>query len=597
MTSTYDPAVGNPADPARSPVKRGRLLYLPRTMLDDPAYSIGLTDLDFDLLRFRHDFEYWAVKCVHILDKVTKRKVPFVLNSPQRRLLAMLEEDRRGNRPIRVIMLKARQWGGSTLVQIYFAWLQIIHLPNWHSLICAHVKDSAANIRSMFTRLLQEYPPEYWTEDSKPELRPFEKMENTRVIPSRGCRLTVCSSENQEATRGQDYSLAHLSEVAFWKDSVKHRPSDLIRSVVAGIDRAPLTAVVMESTANGAGNYFHSEWQRAVDGKSDKRPFFVPWYEIERYRERVDDEQAMLASLDDYECWLKDECRCSLEAIQWYRNKRREYPDHRSMMAEYPSSPSEAFTATDRSVFAPEGVEALLGMSGRLTARRGEIDRRHNGLTTFNPSSTGSLKMWTPPHPGHSYTAALDIGGRTVTADYSVLSVLDTTDGRLPEVVAQWRGHIDHDILARKAVDIASHYNQALLVVESNSWESASEGNGQYILRTIDDSYPHIYRRRAADGSDRWIPGFHTNVRTKAMIINHLISLVRDGGYIERDPDACAELSVYEQRPDGSFGAKEGCHDDILMSRAIALWVAACERYSSSCRQLSAADLSALLSQ
>ncbi|MDE6378473.1 MAG: hypothetical protein K2K72_06995, partial [Duncaniella sp.] len=54
----YDPLTGNPADSRRRCVSRGRDLYLPQAMIDDPKYSVGLTDLDFDLLRFRHDFEF-----------------------------------------------------------------------------------------------------------------------------------------------------------------------------------------------------------------------------------------------------------------------------------------------------------------------------------------------------------------------------------------------------------------------------------------------------------------------------------------------------------------------------------------------------------
>ena len=44
-----------------------------------------------------------------------------------------------------------------------------------------------------------------------------------------------------------------------------------------------MTLVVMESTADGVGSFFHEEWGRACCGKSDKRPVFVPWHEIARY--------------------------------------------------------------------------------------------------------------------------------------------------------------------------------------------------------------------------------------------------------------------------------------------------------------------------
>ncbi|MDD7759520.1 MAG: hypothetical protein PT955_01790, partial [Bacteroidales bacterium] len=46
---------------------------------------------------------------------------------------------------------------------------------------------------------------------------------------------------------------------------------------------------------------------------------------------------------------------------------------------------------------------------------------------------------------------------------------------------------------------------------------------------------------------------------------------VRDLRYIERDNDAINEHLAYERKPNGSFGAKEGHHDDILMTRCIAL--------------------------
>jgi len=54
--------------------------------------------------------------------------------------------------------------------------------------------------------------------------------------------------------------------------------------------------------------------------------------------------------------------------------------------------------------------------------------------------------------------------------------------------------------------------------------------------------------------------------------------MVRDGAYIERCNEACNELATYEQLPNGSYAAKAGCHDDILMTRAIALYVASTTR-------------------
>ena len=144
--------------------------------------------------------------------------------------------------------------------------------------------------------------------------------------------------------------------------------------------------------------------------------------------------------------------------------------------------------------------------------------------------------------------------------------------------MAQWRGHIDHDILTWKSAQIARWYANALLVIESNTLESSNGGeNSLYTLSQLNGVYHNLYRRpRLAQASDTLESriGFHTNRATKSLIITNLIAFVRDGGYVEHCNEACNELTTYEQLPNGSYAAKIGNHDDILMTRAIALYVA-----------------------
>ena len=80
-----------------------------------------------------------------------------------------------------------------------------------------------------------------------------------------------------------------MSEVAFWRSSASHDPNDIIRSIAGSVALASHTILVIESTANGVGNYFHTEWLRAEAGVSDKTAIFVPWYEYGIYTLPVDD--------------------------------------------------------------------------------------------------------------------------------------------------------------------------------------------------------------------------------------------------------------------------------------------------------------------
>jgi hypothetical protein len=188
------------------------------------------------------------------------------------------------------------------------------------------------------------------------------------------------------------------------------------------------------------------------------------------------------------------------------------------------------------------------------------------------------LKIWRDAQPELEYVVAMDIGGRSANADWSVIAVLSRE--AKPQVVAQWRGHIDHDLLAAEAIRIAHYYNNALLVIESNTFETESGGadNNLSVIAQMARSYSNLYTRTVTDRltatiSDRI--GFHTNRRTKPVLINSLIAAVRDGSYVERDTEACNEFATYEQLPNGAYAAKLGKHDDILMTRALALHIIA----------------------
>lgn len=541
--------------------------FVPRSMTEDPRYPTVAADaIGWKKLRCEHDFEYWCATCCTIKHKLQGKDVSFILNRPQRRVAGILEAQRRAGKPLRLIMLKSRQWGGSTVVQTYMAWIQSCHCRNWHSLICAQVKDTSSGIRGMYTKLLDNYPEEMWTGDEPPRFRPYERSGNVREIAGRGCRVTVSSIENQDSVRGSDFAMVHLSETAFWKSTPSHSPSDLVRAICSGVGYVPMTLIVMESTANGTGNYFHNEWLRCKSGKGDKTAVFVPWYEIEMYRLRCDDAERVASELTPYERMLWDEHGCDLEQINWYRHMLRGYATHDQMMAEFPTTDTEAFTASGTDLFSKKAVERL--REGCFIGKRGELsaDGRR-----FCEDERGELLVWTPPEAEGEYIVAVDIGGRTVRADWSVAAVV-RTDGERPEVVAQWRGHIDHDILADKVGALAGWYNDALLVVESNSLES---GQGMYVLERLRSHYSNLYRRESGGGTRT---GFHTNRSTKEMVVTGLMAAVRDGSYVERDSRACDEMLTYEQASDGSYAAKPGNHDDILMTRAIALYVASSRR-------------------
>ena len=552
---------------------------VPRAVVEShPDYaSLGLVEQE--RLRISEDFEFWCARCVTIRDKWSGRIVPLVLNRPQRRLVAVLEEQRQAGLPIRAIILKARQWGGSTLVQMYMAWMQLVRHLGWNSLICSHNLMSSRNIKRMYNMLLQHYPRELLNEEQA-RLR-FTKLEgqpNVQQLEGRECLVLTCTARNEDASRGYDISMAHLSEVAYWQESTMHSPDDVARSVCGSVIIKPESVIVLESTADGVGSYFHDEWLRAEMGRSDKVPVFVPWHEIAIYTMPVDDAAALWQEMDDYERKLWRD-GCTLSQINWYHHKRREYREHSMMMAEYPTTATEAFVASGSNPFASEHLDDLEEGCRLAPVLVGDIqadgtaglEARKN--VRLVRASNGLLRVWELPQQGGPvrtrYLVVVDVGGRSSKSDYSVIAVWRIAQLSSPAaIVAQWRGHIDHDELAWKAMQLALHYNHALLVVESNTLtnEAARAGESDYILKSVYSIYSNVYQR----GKGKL--GFHTNVKTKREAITALIRATRCGSYIERDREAVNEMRDFEER-NGRYGARDGKHDDILMTHAIGLLV------------------------
>lgn len=568
--------------------------------------------------RCRHDFAFWAITCATIKNKDGGPDIHFRLNRPQVKVLAMLEKMRLENKPIRMIILKARQWGGSTLVQIYMAWIQLVLKENWNSAIVAHLNSASLNIRAMYMRLIAAYPPQM-LDLKKPTplaLSPFNTSRVDYTITQgrkqvRKSVISVGSMQSPDTVRSFDIALVHFSEVGLWKKTEGKSPEDTIQAVTASVLDEPLTLIVMESTAKGENNLFHKEWLDAKQGLSDKMPAFISWFEIPKYQKPFDSP----ADMFNFALWIVKNRRnerqpssreepgaylwklwdmgASLEAINWYVAKRKSYRSHDMMASEYPSDDIEAFAHSGRPIFDKYKVE-LLRASCRSPKFLGEIHGNDVvGLAAldnlrFIPDTQGLLRIWDMPDRSfkhrNRYVVAVDVGGRSDKADYSVILVLDRwfrTQGEGDVVVAEWHGHIRHDFLAWKMVQIAAFYCDALLVVESNTFETRdndTEGeHTPFILDQIGNAYRNMYTREASPENIRlgrarkW--GFQTNVHTKAMIIDNLIAVISDGLYTEREEAVLQEYNVYERDDRGGMNAAEGYHDDRLMARAIGLYV------------------------
>lgn len=582
-----------------------------------------------------------------IVDKEEGTVIPFFLNYPQRKLLEKQEEMRLARKPIRIVMPKARQFGGSTETQLYMKWMQDFKHKRWNSAIMAHQTAASIRIRAMYDLALENQPG--WTVEYKGrhlKSAPFKGSTADFIVKTnadeqvRDSVTTIASYENYDASRSANLKMAHLSEVAYWKETEQKKPEGVLSSLNGTIGNRRDTIIVMESSGRVVGDFFYNMYQEAKDPNipSAWEPLFIPFFFIELYREELDNRwesiftnktpwlkveqtDGYIDKATEFAQWLydnKDNPNCpegyretgkffwqlwqkgaSFEAINWYRNKRNEFRTHSYFATEFPGDDVECFMAAGNLIFNKYSVDAMKEKMKRPPIFVGNIiGEEEKGFEAIRTARLTEdiydgqiLRIWQHPDGlkvNDRYVVSVDIGGRSQKSDFTVMTVIDRFPlmfGEKPKVVARWRGHIRHDLLAWKAAQLAHYYNDALLVIEKNTADTKKarlEEEGDHsgtIIDEIADYYDNLYiGRTEVDKVKQTITniyGFHTNVQTKEQVIDNYISYIEDELYEEPDEQAYVELLIYERKEDGTMGNVDGKnnHDDIVMSTGIGLWV------------------------
>lgn len=594
----------------------GQDIYLPDTMLEDSfiraivkagAFSAFLVNNGvqsenditslayiFNSIRFKYDFEYWSATCWNIEIKLSEKSLqdgtagtfaPLILNRGQRKVLAEVYDDMYHNRPIRHIVCKCRQWGCSTFYSAVCGWFQNVLFVKYNSVVVAHVENAARLIRGMFVNAVARYPYIFMGATAPLELTPYQGSQKTRYLQERDYRISIGSSVKPDGIRSENINIAHFSEVAYYESTPQRTPEALTNSISNSVPLLPNTLIVYESTPNGTGNFFHREYIRAKKKQSNFKAIFIAWFDIDIYTIEIPDYKKFIASLSQKEKYIFS-LGATLEAIAWYREKKKEQQDEWRFISDFPSDDVEAFQSSGRLVFDIKDVERLR-QGCRTPAVTGEIvgdaiDGREalEGLQ-FVPSPDGNLKVWTLPseeHVSNRYAVIVDIGvGLSEGADNSIICVIDRyymLEGGIPEVVAEWAGHLPKDIIVWKAVQIAKFYRNALLVVEKNSIVPRATDYSQFILETIVPIYSNIYTHTPIDQVRRGIRpkyGYHTNHTSKLAFITFFQKVLREDMYYEPCLEAVNEMGTYEHTVKGTYEAIEGNRDDRVITRCIGM--------------------------
>lgn len=522
--------------------------------------------------RLYDDFAFYAKHCCKIRTKQGKI-APLVLNRVQQRfaerVLAQLEHNGR----VRMVVLKARQQGLSTVISaLQYWWLS--QRKAQKGLVMAHEAESTSTLFDLYRRL----------HDNVPDIvRPSTKYSSRSelVFDKLDSGLRVATAGGRGVARGETLTFAHLSEVAFWPTAFANTN---FNGLVQAIPEEPGTFIFLESTAQGVTGKFYDMAQGA-----DKTPgdpnwngyelFFSAWYESAEYRETAPADFQRTPDEEDLIKQFSDRGLTSNDQLYW-RRKKVATNGLDLFKQEYPATAEEAFLSTGRPIFNNEYVtERLRTPQTPLTLMAvEETYDEHNGrplpLRVIREHPRGELKVYRPLDPQESYVIGADVGmglrqgikGRK-DGDPSVAQILDSQMRQ----VAVWRGLCHPDVFARVLIALGYHYNSALIAPERNNHGLVTA------VALRDAGYPYLYTEQP-EGTldadrDSINLGFFTSERTKPLIIDKLRALDREREIEINDEQTLKEMKTFVVSENGKMEAEAGTHDDCVISLAIAAYV------------------------
>ena len=481
--------------------------------------------------------------------------VPFRLNDAQRKLYAVAKRQQDAGKPVRLIILKARQLGFSTLTEglIFHA---CATRKNVNALIVAHREDATANLFRMSKLFYDELPAPV-----KPMLRasnaqelvfenPSKLRSEREARPGLRSRIRCATAGGRGIGRSDTLQCVHLSEYAFWPDGADGKASTLA-GILQAVPSLPGTMVVIESTANGFED-FKERWDAAVAGENDFEPVFFAWFENPDYSMPVVPGTEWTPEERD----LKAAYRLTDGQLQWRRwciaNNCGGSLD--MFRQEYPASPGEAFLHSGTGVFDNEQIvlrlERLPGPAGRGEFTNGE----------WTESETGAITLYEMPEEGVPYVLGGDTAGEG--SDYFTAIVIDNVTGR---IVAKLRQKYSEPEYVRQICALGRFYNDALVAIETNF-------STYPVMKLQEMEYPNQYSREREDTYTRQMRksyGFRTDRQSRPRAIANLVEVFSSHPEWFTDRELLEEMLTFCYNEDHRPEALAGKHDDLVMGAAI----------------------------
>jgi hypothetical protein len=506
----------------------------------------------------------------------------FPLYDAQQLLLDEFMKQYRLGEAIRIIVLKARQMGITTISVALMCWLVFLH-PMCHVISMSDTEDKVEMNFGMARTAHKMLP--WWMKpekryDQMPTLLGFDRIRAEEREDSSGLEAKLFfESANKPSGAAYSKSLygAHLAEIGRYSNA-----KPITEGIFGSLVGFAHSIGILEGTAQGRHTIFHKLWKKSEEGKFWV-PVFMEWFREPGYSTAVPQnfictyEEKMIAKKVEEECQFT----LSNEQLKWRRDKIVEFEalgEEEAFPQEFPITPEEAFVAGGLTAFPKKRLQAMALNFGRKAKWVGEIklDYKDNRTPIMWPYiEEGRFRMWESPQPGAKYQIAADCALGIDGADYSCVQVYAIPDDISQPLrqVARWRGYMAPTEFARVLCAIGFLYNSGEIAPECNKIDSVASDSAKVIM------YPSVYRWIREDKISNQMSqfiGWLTTAKNKNGLIGRMRDALLGWTIIIRCEEDIDEMFDFVETEDGSgiFKARAGAHDDAVMAHLIAYYTA-----------------------
>lgn len=550
-------------------------------------YKLTLADYDNIFEKELSDFPLFAKNHLKIKDE-DGNIVPFLLNELQLYVWeGYIKPGLEQGIPIRLLVLKCRQTGISTMIEGVLYWISAKDAFQ-KMLILGHESKSSANLYDMFERFYK-YSPEWMkhridTNQREKKIK-YAETENEIDVQTAGANV---DSQKAGTGRSSTYQFIHATECAFYPDYT---------TTFLGLLQASKKAkmIILETTANGF-NDFKNDWDESKKGYGDYQTVFLAWnkfksysknFESELERDRLAKDVGTNMRYNEYEqeeTLLMSKHNCTLEQLNWRRWAIDNLCKAQVLLfhQEYPTTDTEAFISTGSAFFNKLIIEKN-ALDSVKPYKVGDLEYEYDNnkkpiSVKFNEKANGYVKLHYKlainPADKYRFVAGTDVSEGLEQGDRSIIKILDR---KTMNVCITWSPHIDPDRLA-----IEQH--KLYLFLGKDCWFNTERNN--HGLTTISRAYhlgiPQYYEQDFEKGyevDETTALGFRQTETSRRYVVDMLNKAIRDEEFFDSEEETWDEARTFVRNSKGKVQAQDKdknpaskCFDDRIFALGL-MWI------------------------